>query len=110
MYMAAELLKQYADYGTGSVVGEAPQGAIALDYNPNSGNVFMTDESDNCYMLNDDGKVEQFITLETGRGFILEGFLSDLINMNENDWKGYDRSDRDQVDILRKEYSYLIKS
>jgi hypothetical protein len=91
MSMAADLLKQYADHGTGSVVGVEPQGAITIGYNPNSGNVYMTDEDFNCYMLNDNGEVEQWVTLPSSG---IEDFFSELRSMNDDEIEKLDDEDK----------------
>lgn len=103
MSMAAELLKQYADHGTGSVVGAEPQGTIAIGYNSSSDVVYMTDEDFNCYILSDEGTVVQLITLESGR----EEGLFEIVNSPLSDYRECDRAG---VSELKKEYSYLIKS
>ncbi len=107
MSMAAELLKQYADHGTGSVVGAEPQGTIALGFNPNSGNVYMTDEDFNCYMLNDDGEVEQWVYLSHSGE---EGFLTEIINKEMPELATMNDDDLLEIEALQIEYDYLIKS
>ena len=51
----------------------------------------MTDEDFNCYMLNDEGKVEQWVTLPSSG---LEDFFSELRSMNDDEIEKLDDEDK----------------
>ena len=55
--MAADLLKVYAENGA-DFLGDG----ISLNFNPNSGNVFLTDEDWRVGMLDDDGKLREWFS------------------------------------------------
>jgi hypothetical protein len=74
--MAGELLTKYAD-GRGSWVSELDELAdgIGMEFNPNSGNVFLVDEDGRVAMVNDNGKLENwFYCFNCGA----EGFRREL--------------------------------
>lgn len=55
---------------------------IAVEFNPNSGNVFLVDEDYNVAMLNDDGKLENFVTCSNCGN---EGLKSAITINNDGD-------------------------
>ena len=57
----AELLTAYADQSWASQDDQLGNG-VKWEYNPNSDNLFLVDEDYNVAMLNDDGKLENFLT------------------------------------------------
>jgi len=64
--MAADLLKQYAD-GTNAWMSSQDEenfnkDGIELQFNPNSGYVFLTNEDYQVLMLNDNNKLEMFLS------------------------------------------------
>ena len=74
--MAGELLVAYANEAPAhSWVGEDKlEDSVSVEFNPNSGNVFLVDEDSNVAMLNGDNRLEMFYTCsECGE----EGFISD---------------------------------
>ena len=99
--MAGEILRVYSENGDSGLVGGEVDGEISLGFNTQSGCVYMSDENLNTWMMNN-GKLELFVTLESGN----EEFLTDLINMDKN---LIEEEDREQVNELKKEYSYLLK-
>lgn len=101
MDMAGEILRVYSENGDSGLVGGEVDGEISLGFNTQSGCVYMSDENLNTWMMNN-GKLELFVTLESGN----EEFLTDLINMDKN---LIEEEDREQVNELKKEYSYLLK-
>lgn len=58
--MAGDLLKASANnnWEDGNELGDG----IKVEFNPNSGNVFLVDDDYNVAMLNDNGKLENFLT------------------------------------------------
>ena len=57
----ADLLKAYADQKFESQ-GDHLEGGVVWEYNPTSDNLFLVDEDYNVAMLNDNGKLENFLT------------------------------------------------
>ena len=74
--VAAELLTKYADGRSSwaSAEDELADG-IAVEFNPNSGEVFLVDEDYGVAMVNDNGNLENWVNcFNCGR----EGFRSEL--------------------------------
>lgn len=60
--IAADLLKAFANPSKNSIADDLElSGGVQLEFNPNSGNVFLVDEDYNVAMLNDDNKLENWL-------------------------------------------------
>lgn len=69
--MLADLLKEYAAHGCQFLMS----GNLQFDYNPNSDTIYLFDNDGNVGLLNEEGKLEQFVTcFECGT----ENFISHL--------------------------------
>lgn len=80
MGIAHQLLHDYSD-SPPDFLGDG----ITLNFNMNSGYVFLCDEDFNCGMLNDDGILSQFVSC----GYCgAEGFIDDE-DLNWDSEKGY---------------------
>ena len=75
MDIAADLLKKYSNgkYTDWEGKNNLSDG-VAVEFNPESGNVFLVDEDLNVAMKNDNGKLEMFLNCPNCRA---EGFASE---------------------------------
>ncbi len=75
--IAAELLTKYADgRRSWASLEDDLDGGVTVEFNPNSGEVFLTDEDYRVAMLNSDGKLENWVYCSNcGQ----EGFRSELL-------------------------------
>ena len=76
IWIAGELLTRYAN-GRQSWVSDQDElgDGVAVEFNPNSGNVFLVDEDCRVAMVNDNGKLENWVDCSNcGR----EGFRGEL--------------------------------
>lgn len=82
--MAADLLKQYAD-GTNAFASihdeDFNKDGLQLEFNPNSGLVYLTNEDYEVLMLNDNNKLEMFLTCSNCGA---EGFRSEVNFTNDS--------------------------
>ena len=72
--MAGDLLKAYASGKWASKDDEMSDG-VKVEFNPNSGNVFLIDDDLNVAMMNDDDKLENFLNCAY---CVNEGFRSEI--------------------------------
>ena len=79
---AAELLKAYSERNA-KFLGDG----LTLNFNMNSGYVFLSDEDYNVGLLTDDGKLEQFFSC-SNCGF--EGFKEDFIDIKQHETESDD--------------------
>jgi hypothetical protein len=73
--IAAELLTKYADGRSWASSEDELAAGIAVEFNPFSGNVFLVDEDYGVAMVNDNGKLENWLNCFTCGA---EGFRSEL--------------------------------
>lgn len=77
LHDAGKLLIALAEANETEYLGDG----VAVEFNPQSGNVFLVDEDFNVAMLTDDGKLEDwFSSPYEGE----EGFYSDLVEMRDD--------------------------
>ena len=82
--MAADLLKAYAN---GKGPDDFEPSGVAVEFNPNSGNVFLVNDEYQVAMLNGDGELESwYYTPYSG----YEGFLDDLLDEADDSWEQED--------------------
>lgn len=80
--IAADLLKAYATGGRMASNNVELGDGFKIEFNPNSGNVFLVDDDYNVVMLNDSGKLENWLNCpQCGE----EGFISEYGNGNQFD-------------------------
>ena len=73
--IAAELLTKYADGRSWATAEDELSGDIAVEFNPNSGEVFLVDEDYGVTMVNDNGKLENWVVCFNCGA---EGFKSEM--------------------------------
>lgn len=73
IFTAGQLLQAYAENQIIDIEG------LSIGFNANSGIVYLYNDDCQCCCFNEDGEIEKFISLGSGK----EGFLSDLIRNQE---------------------------
>lgn len=82
--IAADLLKAYAN---GKGPDDFEPSGVAIEFNPNSGNVFLVNDEYQVAVLTDDGNLESwYFTPYDGH----EGVLDDLLDEVDEDWNQED--------------------
>lgn len=79
---AADLLKALSEANDTEYLGDE----VAIEFNPNSGNVFLVDEDFNVAMMNGDRLEDFHVSPYEGH----EGFISDLVDEQDDTWNQED--------------------
>lgn len=95
--IAGDLLKAFASgrEGWADQEGRELEDDIQIEFNPNSGNVFLVDDEFNVAMLNNEGKLENWVSC---RACDNEGFRSEIKINDEGYCEDCEEVNREKTD------------